>query len=386
MQPYEVHFARLFGNDYYAFGFWKARVALYAILKALTLRPGDEVISPAYTCVVVPNSIRYTGATPVYADIAPGNYNVDPMSVERKITPRTRIVLAQHTYGIPADVETLQAVTEPRGLILIEDCAHVLLGSTYRGKPMGSLGRAAFFSSQWSKPYTTGLGGMALTRDPELARRLKEIQSEIQPPPRSKVLQLRLQYGLFRRFFRPQLYWRSQAFLHKLSRLGLFVGSSNLTELSGEKPTDFDWNMSAFQYRAGLAQLIKLEENSAHRKNLTRYYLASLRDRHWPIENLPSDGATLLRVPVAVQRKDELLDQARSAGIELGSWFETPLHPLPLAQHTAINYMPGDCPVAESAARHVVNLPLHERVKHDDAEQVIQFILSHASPHALAMN
>src|SRR5215471_1911362 len=190
MQPYENHFARMFGRDYYAFGFWKARVALYAILKSLALKQGDEVILPGYTCVVVPNSIRYAGATPIYADIAPGNYNIDPLSVEKKITHRTRIVLAQHTYGIPADVESLRALTEQRGLTLIEDCAHVLLGSTCHSKPMGSSSRAAFFSSQWSKPYTTGLGGMAVTRDPELAQRLKEIQTEMQPPPTSKVLQL----------------------------------------------------------------------------------------------------------------------------------------------------------------------------------------------------
>src|SRR5262249_35169161 len=151
-----------------------------------------------------------------------------------------------------------------------------------------------------------------------------------------------------RRFFKPRLYWRSQACLRKLSGLGLFVGSSNLRELTGEKPADFGWNMSHFQCRAGLEQLIKLEENLAHRKNLIRYYLTSLRDHNWPIENLSSNGATLLRVPIAVQRKDRLLDQARSAGVELGSWFETPLHPLPLVHHKTINYMLGSCPVAES--------------------------------------
>src|SRR4029077_7062808 len=119
MQPYETRFARTFGRDYYAFGFWKARVALYAILKSLDLRQKDEVILPGYTCVVVPNSVRYAGATPVYADIAPGNYNIDPVSVEKRITSRTRIVMAQHTYGIPADMDSLRAVAEQHGLTLI---------------------------------------------------------------------------------------------------------------------------------------------------------------------------------------------------------------------------------------------------------------------------
>ena len=381
MQPYETRFAQIFGPGYYAFGFWKARVALYAILKSLDLKRDDEVILPGYTCVVVPNSVRYAGAKPVYADISAANYNVTPSSVEKRITSRTRVLIAQHTYGIPADMDSLRAIAEQRGLLLIEDCAHVLLGSTHHGKLLGSLSKAAFFSFQWSKPYTTGLGGMAVTRDPELAERLKQIQGEFQLPPRSKKLQLQFQYGLFRRFFRPKFYWWSQDSLHRLSNLGLFVGSSNVRELTGEKPADFSWKMASFQHRAGLQQLTKLQENSAHRENLTKYYLASLRRHDWPIdEHLGSNGVTLLRLPITVERKSSVLDEARRAGIEIGSWFETPLHPLPLVKHKGINYVVGSCPVAEFAARHVINLPLHGRVNHDDAEKVIRFVLSRTSP------
>src|ERR1700704_928818 len=103
MQPYENRFANVFGPGYYAFGFWKARVALYAILKALHLKETDEVVLPGYTCVVVPKSVRYAGANPVYADIAPRNFNIDPHSAAERITSRTRVLIAQHTYGIPAE-------------------------------------------------------------------------------------------------------------------------------------------------------------------------------------------------------------------------------------------------------------------------------------------
>jgi perosamine synthetase len=384
MQPYETRFARMFGPDYYAFGFWKARVALYAILKSLNLKQNDEVILPGYTCVVVPNSVRYAGAKPIYADISSGNYNISPMSVEKRITSRTRVLIAQHTYGIPADMDSLRAIAEQRDLVLVEDCAHVLLGSTQHGKLLGSLSHAAFFSFQWSKPYTTGLGGMAVTRDPELAHNLEQIQGEFQPAAPSKKLQLQFQYSLFRRFFKPKFYWRSQEILNRLSRLGLFVGSSNARELTGEIPADFTWKMSSFQYRLGLQEIPRIQENSAHRENLTRYYLASLRRHNWPTdERLGSNGVRLLRLPLAVKRKSSLLDEARRARIEIGSWFESPLHPLRLAEHKAIYYVPGSCPVAESTARHVINLPLHRRVNHDEAEKVIGFVLSHTSPAAI---
>src|SRR5262245_5582390 len=129
MQQYEASFAAVFGPNYSAFSFWKARVALYALLKALQLEESDEVILPGYTCVVVPNAVRFSGAQPVYADIAKGQYNLDPESVEQRITPRTRALIIQHTYGVPAEVKALARIAAKHKLVTIEDCAHVLLGS-----------------------------------------------------------------------------------------------------------------------------------------------------------------------------------------------------------------------------------------------------------------
>jgi len=377
----------MFGPDYFAFGFWKARVALYAILQGLELKDNDEVILPGYTCVVVPNSVRYVGAKPVYADISAANYNIDPKSVERKSTKRTRVLIAQHTYGLPADMNSLRCIAQQQGLFLIEDCAHVLLHSTQSGKALGSFGDAAFFSFQWSKPYTTGLGGMAVTRNIDLANKLASIQKTFQNPSRSKNLQLQVQYSLFRRFFKPQLYWKSQGLLNKLSRLGLFVGSSNAKELTGGRPADFTWKMSPFQHRAGLREMGKIQENSTHREKLTAYYMNALQRHSWPTietDGLNLNGFRLLRVPVAVKGKGSLLSEAKRSGIEIGSWFESPLHPLRLREHRGLNYELGSCPVAESAAKHTVNLPLHARVDTNAAEKIMSFILAKASPADLS--
>jgi perosamine synthetase len=201
---YEARFAAAFGERYQAFSFWKARIALYAILKALDLKEGDEVILPGYTCVVVPNAVRYAGANPIYADIAPGQYNLDPVRVEQCITSRTRAIIVQHTYGIPVDTGALQALADRHQIFLIEDCAHVLLGSGHRSQPLGSVGAAAFFSFQWSKPYTTGLGGMAVTRDRELAERLAAMHKTFREPPVRQRLQLQMQYTVH---VVPSLFW-----------------------------------------------------------------------------------------------------------------------------------------------------------------------------------
>jgi dTDP-4-amino-4,6-dideoxygalactose transaminase len=380
MHRYEELFAAQFGAGWEAFSFWKGRVGLYAILKAMGLKEGDEVILPGYTCVVVAGATRHAGATPVYADIRPLDYNVDPASVEKLITPLTRAVIAQHTYGIPADVETLAALASAHGLALIEDCAHVLVGSRHRNRFLGTFGNAAFFSSQWSKPYTTGLGGMVVTCDRMLAARLRSLECEFRQPPPMKTLQLRTQYALYRRFFKPELFWAGQRYFHLLSRLGLFVGSSSSSELNGQEPVDLCWKMSEFQKRAGLARLDGLAGNASRRLRLAEYYANALSEKGWHISPiLSTEEVTPVRFPLLVRERDDLIRKSCASRVELGTWFETPLHPLPLEEHHRYGYLIGSCPQAESVAAGAINLPLHEQVTDFDASRVIEFVLSAAN-------
>jgi dTDP-4-amino-4,6-dideoxygalactose transaminase len=380
MHPFEARFAASFGQGFHAFAFWKGRIALYAILAALGLKDDDEVLLPGYTCVVVPNAVRYSGAKPIYADIIPGGYNLDPGSVEQRITPQTRALIVQHTYGIPADLGALSALASQHRLSIIEDCAHVLPGSRFRDQPLGAVGRAAFFSFQWSKPYTTGLGGMALTRDEKLAERLRAVQESFTDPPHLQRIRLQVQYALYRRLFRPALYWVSRRSLHLLSSVGVLVGSSTDAELAGQLPDDLCWRMSHAQKNWGLARMERSAQNAAHRRELTRYYSDVLRRYGWPVlEGYGVEDAILLRYPVRVAAKLPLLEKARRARVELGTWFETPLHPLSMSEHHLAGYRLGSCPIAEATAASVVNLPLHDRVTAAEAERIVRFIIGHAA-------
>src|SRR5438270_4063417 len=125
IQVYETEFARL-THTVYAFSFAAARMGLYAILEALDIGPGDEVIIPAYTCVVVPNAILYRGAKPVYVDIDPITFNIDVRKVETAITSKTRALYAQHTFGLVCDVDGLNAIGRQYRLPVIEDAALAL--------------------------------------------------------------------------------------------------------------------------------------------------------------------------------------------------------------------------------------------------------------------
>ncbi|HPY80345.1 MAG TPA: DegT/DnrJ/EryC1/StrS family aminotransferase, partial [Bacteroidales bacterium] len=136
---FECEFAKQLSKNV-AFSFWKARVALYAILKGMGIGDGDEVILPGYTCVMDVNPIKYLGAKPVYVDIEPAMYNINPDLIEAKITGRTRLIIAQHTYGYPCDMDRILAIAARRGLPVIEDCC-LSLGSTYKGKPVGAFGK-----------------------------------------------------------------------------------------------------------------------------------------------------------------------------------------------------------------------------------------------------
>jgi dTDP-4-amino-4,6-dideoxygalactose transaminase len=372
--PYELRFAGLLGGGLEAVGFWKGRVALYAILRALGIGPGDEVILPGFTCVVVPNAIRLTGARPVFVDIEPDGFNADPRHAADAVSRRTRAVLLQHTFGIPAEVAPWLDFARANGLAAIEDCAHSLWG-TWDGRRLGTLGDAAFFSFQWSKPYTTGLGGMAVTARPDLAQRLRELQRDGADPPAAAQLKLAAQYAAYRRLFSPARYWRAQAALRALSRTGVLVGSSSQAELEGEPPADHEWRMSARQERWGLEAM---PADAGPAPALAGFYRDRLLAAGWRAGVPAPDGAPLLRFPLRVAWKEALLARAREERIELGSWFESPLHPIPLAEHARFGYEPGQCPNAERAAREVVNLPLHRRVTRAEAERIVAFCIAHA--------
>ncbi len=200
LSAYEGQFAGLFPKDTQAFAFWKGRVALYAILESLGIGPGDEVIVPGFTCVVVPNAVLYRGARPVYVDIEGTSFTMDVSDIAKKITSRTKAIIVQHTYGIPAEMDAIMAIAVRGGIPVIEDCAHAL-GSTYKDRIVGSIGAAAFFSSQWSKPYTTGMGGMAVSADRSLCLKLASIQARYSRPGLKEVSLLRLQMSIYHKFF-----------------------------------------------------------------------------------------------------------------------------------------------------------------------------------------
>jgi dTDP-4-amino-4,6-dideoxygalactose transaminase len=374
MNNFESKFAKWFSAEQ-AFSFWKARVALYAILKALNVKQGDEVILPGYTCVMDVNPIKYLGARPVYVDIEPETFNINPDLIESKITPRTKVLLAQHTFGYPCDMDKILVLAQRHNLTVIEDCC-LCLGSTYRGRKMGTFGRAAYFSFQWNKPFTTGLGGMLITSDELLAKEIQRLRdTEMVQPSMKERLLLAAELAVYRTFIYPRTTAFAQQLFRFLTKKGAVVGSSSSAEFDPVMAADFFKAMSSVQSHSGLGQIRKVEENISHRKQMASLYDTLLAAKGFPsrVYDKSVIDPVLVRYPLRIKEKDKALEMAASAGVELGSWFECTLHPIetPLEKY---DYIPGMCPEAEKASRETINLPLHPRASEKTVHRTVEFI------------
>jgi perosamine synthetase len=160
------------------------RMAFYFILRALQLPPGSEVVVPALTCWAIPEMARVAGARVRFADVDPATFCIDPASLERAVSDKTRVVVPTHLFGLPCDMEAILDIARRHELAVVEDCAQAL-GATYRGRPVGTFGDGAFFSFQTWKPLNCAGGGMAVARDGAVALRVRE-QIDALPWPHEK--------------------------------------------------------------------------------------------------------------------------------------------------------------------------------------------------------
>src|SRR3989344_1673659 len=176
----EQEFAKRFSVER-ALAFNSGRSAFLAILESLGLEKGSEVLLQAFTCNAVPNPVMWAGLQPVYVDCNESDFNIDVEDLERKITSKSRVVVVQHTFGLPADMSKVMEICQKHNLILIEDCAHAL-GAKYKGKEVGTFGKAAFFSFSRDKVISCVYGGMAVTNDPDTAERIRQYHDKISNP------------------------------------------------------------------------------------------------------------------------------------------------------------------------------------------------------------
>ncbi len=310
--------------------------ALHLALHALGVGPGDEVVVPSLSFIATTNAPRYVGARPVFADVDFETQNLTPRTVAQALSPATRAVIVVHQAGMPADVEAITAVCEPRGVAVIEDAA-CAIGSTYHGRPIGG-GALVALSFHPRKILTTGEGGMLLTSDAALGRRLRRLR----------------EHGMA--VSAHQRHASSTVVLEQYVELG------------------FNYRMSDLQAAIGLAQLAKLDDIVSERRRLADQYREALQDTTGLF--LPDDppyGATnyqsyVVRLDddLATERDvvmQELLDQgiATRRGI-MAAHLEPACSDLPAAR----------LPITERLTRCSLILPLFHGMAEEQLERVAE--------------
>src|SRR3989339_214772 len=208
------------------FCFSKGRVAFYALLKAMGIGPGDEVLMSGYTCVMVPSAPMFLGATCRYLDIEPHTYNLNPRLLDSHYSNKTKALIIQHTYGIAQDMAPILQWAKEKNIPIIEDCCHVF-GSTYKNQLCGTFGVGAFFSGQWNKPFSTGLGGILLVNEASLLPKVQAIYESAVLPTLVEELRLKIQILSYKGLVNPKTVGAVMMAYRILSRLGIAAGSSS---------------------------------------------------------------------------------------------------------------------------------------------------------------
>ena len=354
---------------------WKGRVSLFAILKAMGVGIDDEVILPAWTCVVVPNAIQYLGAKPVYVDVDLKKFTIDVSQIEAAITSRTKVIICQNTYGLSPDITLIKKIAKRHTIPTIEDCAHGF-GGSYCGSLNGTHCDAAFFSTQWNKPYSTGLGGIALINNSSLIPLMQKTEKEKVCPSIAESFMLQLLLLIRDRFLNERNYWTLINMYRYLSKYNLIIGSSSGGELkSTAMPARFYKGICRAQAKKGIQQLPKVEALiSKRRENAALYSDFLMKNNKTFVDSSFFPNHSFLKYPLKVRDSSAFLKIAQQNNIMLGDWFVSPIHPVK-ESFALWGFDLNLFPAAKSISSKIVNLSTDS----DNVDHTIKFLEKYSS-------
>jgi dTDP-4-amino-4,6-dideoxygalactose transaminase len=319
--------------------------ALHLMLEAAGIGPGDEVIVPSFTWVSTANAVIYAGATPVLADVDAETYNISVEDVARKVTEKTRGVIAVHLFGLCADIPGLRAAL-PDHIMIFEDAA-CAAGASLGGEPAGSLGHAAAFSFHPRKSITTGEGGMLTTNDPELASKAAKMRNH-----GAEISEEERHNG-------PQPY-----ILPDFKLLG------------------YNYRMTDLQGALGLVQLAKLDEFIAERNMWAQFFENEFSDMDWiQLPKRPDVGthawqSFVIRIvgPNASERRNQLMVHMEENGIATRPGTHA-IHSLGYYSDL-LNLTDEDLPGSATCRDTTMAIPLHNKMAPEDYQRVVYTLKS----------
>lgn len=324
----------------YAVAISNGTSALHAACFAAGIGPGDEVITTPLTFAASANCVLYCGGTPVFADVDPKTYNIDPEDIRRKITDRTKAIIAVHLAGQPCDMDAIHSIAREHGLIVIEDGAHAL-GSVYKGKRVGSLSDMTTFSFHPVKPITTGEGGMIVTDNED--------------------------------FYKKMILFRS----HGITRDDSMMTRNDGPWFYQQFDLGYNYRITDIQCALGCSQMKKLDRFLARRKEIVARYNEAFADcdniiTPYQLSDTES-GWHLYIVQVKNCDRRQVFEGMREKGIGVN------VHYIPVYMHPYYQehgYENVHCANAEEIYSHIISLPLYPGLTSEQQDYVIDTLKS----------
>lgn len=324
----------------YAVAISNGTSALHAACFAAGIGPGDEVITTPLTFAASANCVLYCGGTPVFADVDPKTYNIDPEDIRRKITDRTKAIIAVHLAGQPCDMDAIHSIAREHGLIVIEDGAHAL-GSVYKGKKVGSMSDMTTFSFHPVKPITTGEGGMIVTDNED--------------------------------FYKKMILFRS----HGITRDDSMMTRNDGPWFYQQFDLGYNYRITDIQCALGCSQMKKLDRFLARRKEIVARYNEAFADcdniiTPYQLSDTES-GWHLYIVQVKNCDRRKVFENMREKGIGVN------VHYIPVYMHPYYQehgYENVHCANAEEIYSHIISLPLYPGLTSEQQDYVIDTLKS----------
>jgi perosamine synthetase len=293
--------------------------ALHVALLSHDIGPGDEVITTPFTFIASANSILFTGAKPVFVDITPDTFNIDPALIEQAITPNTKAIMPVHLFGYVCDMDAIRAIADKYNLAIIEDACQAV-GASFKGQKAGSFGTGCF-SLYATKNIMSGEGGIITTNDDTIAENCRLLRN----------------HGMKRRYYHDML--------------------------------GYNFRMSDLHAAIGLAQINRLNEFTAKRQANAAYLNAHISGKViTPAVKPPYDHVWHQYTIRVSNNRDELVKQLNANGVGTGIFYPIPAH-----KHEYMQHIVGDIslPVAEQVAAEVISLPVHPQLTQIDLEKIV---------------